>query len=219
MRRLALIPALGIAALLALAAPLSAAPVRFDSDPPHSQASFTIRHFFSKVPGRFKEMAVTIMLDEQNLANSSVEATIQAASIFTNNDYRDKDLRSSNFFAVDSFPTITFKSTKVTPGENGKLRIEGNLTMRGITKPIVLDGAFLGAGALDMSGYSAGYRAGFEATTTLNRKDFNIVWNQTLDQGGTMLGDDVAISIGIEAKRVEPDKAGGTPPAGKKPGK
>jgi len=216
MRRLALIPTLGAVAWLALAPPLSAAPVRFDSDPPHSQATFTIRHFFSKVPGRFKDMAVTIMLDEQNLASSSVEATIQAASIFTNNDYRDKDLRSSNFFAVDSFPTIHFKSTKVTPGENGKLTIEGNLTMRGITKPIVLDGAFLGAGALDMGQYSAGYRAGFEATTTLNRKDFNILWNKTLDQGGTMLGDDVAISIGIEAIRAEPEKAGDKPPAGKK---
>jgi len=216
MRRLTLVPALGAVALLALAPPLSAAPVRFDSDPPHSQASFTIRHFFSRVPGRFKDMAVTIMLDEQNLANSSVEATIQAASIFTNNDYRDKDLRSSNFFAVDSFPTITFKSTKVTPGEGGKLKIEGNLTMRGITKPVVLDAAFLGAGALDMGQYSAGYRAGFEATTTINRKDFNILWNKTLDQGGTMLGDDVAISIGIEAVRAEPDKAAGPAPAVKK---
>jgi polyisoprenoid-binding protein YceI len=216
MRRLTLIPTLGAVALLALAPPLSAAPVRFDSDPPHSQASFTIRHFFSRVPGRFKDMAVTIMLDEQNLANSSVEATIQAASIFTNNDYRDKDLRSSNFFAVDSFPTITFKSTKVTPGEGGKLKIEGNLTMRGITKPVVLDGAFLGAGALDMGQYSAGYRAGFEATTTINRKEFNILWNKTLDQGGTMLGDDVAISIGIEAVRAETDKTPGPAPAVKK---
>ena len=213
--RLALIPTFGAAALIALAQPLSAAPVRFDADPPHSQVSFSIRHFFSHVSGRFNDVAATIMLDEQNLANSSVEATIQAASIFTNNEYRDRDLRSPNFFAVDSSPALTFKSTKVTPGENGRLEIDGDLTMRGITKPIVLDGAFLGAGALDMKEYSAGYRAGFEASTTLNRKDWNIVWNKTLDQGGTMLGDEVAITIGIEAIRFDPNKAG----AGKKPGK
>jgi polyisoprenoid-binding protein YceI len=205
------------AGAIALATPVQAAPAPFRIDPAHSQVSFTIRHFFSRVPGRFNEFAGTLQLDEKNLAASSVEATIQAASIFTNNDRRDKDLRSSNFFAVDSFPTLTFKSTKVTPGEGGTLAIEGNLTIHGVTKPVTLQGSFLGAGPVNIEGgYNAGYRAGFEATTTIHRKDFGITWNKTLDQGGTMLGDDVAITIGVEAVRVEPEKAAAVPPAGEK---
>ena len=217
MRRRTAIPTLGLASIV-LATPLLAAPVPFRIDPAHSQVSFTIRHFFSRVPGRFNDFAGAIQLDEKDLASSSVQVTIQAASIFTNNERRDKDLRSSNFFAVDSFPTLGFKSTKVAPGEGGKLTIEGNLTMRGVTRPVTLQGTFLGAGPVNVEGgYNAGYRAGFEATTTIDRKDFNIVWNKTLDQGGTMLGDDVAITIGIEAVRVEADKAGGMPAAEKKP--
>ena len=201
MRRRTAIPTLGLASIV-LATPLLAAPVPFRIDPAHSQVSFTIRHFFSRVPGRFNDFAGTIQLD---------------ASI-NGGERRDKDLRSSNFFAVDSFPTLSFKSTKVAPGEGGKLTIEGNLTMRGVTRPVTLQGTFLGAGPVNVEGgYNAGYRAGFEATSTIDRKDFNIVWNKTLDQGGTMLGDDVAITIGIEAVRVEADKAGGMPAAEKKP--
>lgn len=210
MRRPALLPTLGALAALALATPLAAAPLPFKIDPAHSQVSFTIRHFFSRVPGRFNDFAGTIQLDEKDLSRSSVEATIQAASIFTNNDHRDKDLKSPNFFSVDSFPTLVFKSTKVTPGDGGKLTIDGNLTIHGVTKPVSLQGSFLGAGPVNIEGgYNAGYRAGFEATTTINRKDFGIVWNKTLDQGGTMLGDDVAITIGVEAVRTEPEKAAG----------
>ncbi len=217
MRRPAMIPTLGALAAILLAAPLAAAPVPFKIDPAHSQVSFTIRHFFSRVPGRFNEYSGTLQLDEKDLARSSVEATIQAASIFTNNERRDKDLKSSNFFSVDSFPTLTFKSTKVTPGEGGKLTIDGNLTIHGVTKPVTLQGSFLGAGQMNLEGgYSAGYRASFEATTTIDRKDFHIVWNKTLDQGGTMLGDDVAITIGVEAVRVEPDRAAAMAPAGGK---
>jgi polyisoprenoid-binding protein YceI len=205
------------AALLALAAPLSAAPVPFEIDLAHSEVGFSIRHFFSRVPGRFNDFAGTVQLDEQNMANSSVDVTIQATSIFTNNERRDKHLRSGDFFAADSFTTITFKSTKVTPGENGKLAIAGNLTIRGITKPVVLDAHFLGAGKVDVGGRPAGYRAGFEATTTINRQDYNVTWNKVLDQGGTMLGDDVQINLGVEAVKVEAEKANVVPPAGKKP--
>lgn len=216
MRRLARIPILGAVALLALAPPLSAAPVRFNIDPVHSQVNFTIRHFFSRVTGRFNDFAGTLELDEANLANSSVEATILAASINTNNERRDKHLRTADFFAADSLPTLTFKSTKVTPGDQGTVKIEGNLTIRGVTKPVVLVGNFMGAGAIEMGGQSSGYRAGFDASTTINRKDFNILWNKTLDKGGTVLGDEVLITIGIEAIRSEPEKAGAAPAAGKK---
>src|SRR5262249_33291747 len=151
----------------------------FNFDPAHCEVSFSIRHFFSRVPGRFNDFSGTIQLDEKDLAASSVDATIKAASIFTNNEHRDKDLRSPNFFSVDSFPAITFKSTKVTPGENNKLTIEGNLTMHGVTRPVVLQGSFMGAGPINIQGgYNAGYRAGFEASTTINRKEWGIVYNR-----------------------------------------
>ena len=207
MRRMGFIPLLGVAATIALAPPLYADAVPFEIDPAHSQVGFNIRHFFTRVNGRFNEFTLNLQLDEKSLANSSVTAEIKAASIFTNQERRDKDLRSSNFFSVDSFPKLTFKSTKVIPGEGGKLKIEGNLTIKSVTKPVVLDATFLGAGQVTVEGgYNVGYRAGFEATTTINRKDFGIVWNRALDQGGTMLGDDVTITIGIEAVRVEPGK-------------
>ena len=217
MRRLAFVPMLCAVALMATATTLFAEPVPFKIDPSHSQVSFNIRHFFTRVNGRFNDFAGTIVLDEKNLSNSSVDAVIQTASIYTANEKRDKHLRTSDFFAADSFPTIAFKSTKVTAGEMGTLKIEGNLTIRGITKPVVLDGNFMGAGAMDLeNGMSAGYRAGFEASTTINRKDFAIVWNRTLDKGGTMLGDEVAIQLGVEAIRAEPEKAAAVPAAGKK---
>jgi polyisoprenoid-binding protein YceI len=215
---MAFIPTLSAVALMATAPALFAEPVSFQIDPSHSQVSFNIRHFFTRVNGRFNDFSGTIVLDEKNLSKSSVEAVIQAPSIYTANEKRDKHLRTSDFFAADSFPTITFKSTKVIAGEQGTLKIEGNLTIRGITKPVVLDGNFMGAGAMDLeNGMSAGYRAGFEASTTINRKDFGIVWNRTLDKGGTMLGDEVAIQLGVEAVRAESEKVGvATPAAGKK---
>ena len=214
MRKLASLP-LFAAALLAVGLPAAAAPVPFTIDPSHSQVSFAIRHFFTRVYGRFNDFTGTIMLDEQNLSASSVDATIQAASIFTANEKRDKHLRSADFFAVDSIPTITFKSTKVSGQPGGKLTIEGNLSVRGVTRPVVLEGTMLGAGALGVEGQAAGYRAGFEATTTINRKHFNVTWNRTLDQGGTMLGDDVVITIGVEAIRQEPAKPAATPSSAK----
>ncbi|HEY3215343.1 MAG TPA: YceI family protein [Candidatus Eisenbacteria bacterium] len=192
-----------VAAATALAEP---APLKID--PNHSQVEFTIRHFFSRVQGRFNEFAGTILYDDKNLASSSVNVTIQTRSIFTNQDRRDNDLRSPRFFWADSFPTLTFKSTKVIPGEGTKFKVEGNLTIRGATKPVILDAEFLGMGAVGIEGQSMGTRAGFEATTTIDRKDFGVVWNQTLDQGGTMLGDDVSIHLAIEAVKAEkPDKA------------
>lgn len=217
MRRLTLVPMMSALALLATAPALFAQSVPFQIDASHSQVSFNIRHFFTRVNGRFSDFTGTIRLDEKNLSNSSVEAVIQTGSIYTANEKRDKHLRTSDFFAADSFPTITFRSTKVTAGEMGTLKIEGNLTIRGVTKPVVLDGNFMGAGAMDLeNGMSAGYRAGFEASTTINRKDFGILWNRTLDKGGTMLGDDVAIQLGVEAIRAEPEKAAAAPAAGKK---
>ena len=188
-----------LVALLGMASAASAAPQTYDIDPVHSQVGFTVRHFFSKVPGQFKQFSGAILADEKNPAASSVDVTIQTASIFTDNDQRDAHLRSADFFAADSFPAITFKSTKVTPAGKDRYKVAGNLTMRGVSKPVVLDMEFLGKGEVSLGGKSMGTRAGFDATTTVNRQDYGIRWNKTLDQGGMMLGDEVAVSLHIEA--------------------
>jgi polyisoprenoid-binding protein YceI len=201
-------------ALIAVSASLaSAAPVAYKIDRSHSEVGFKVRHFFSKTPGRFNEYDGTILWDDKNLAASSVDVTIQSASIYTANERRDNHLKSDDFFSAEKHPTITFKSTKVVPGESGKFQIHGDLTMRGITKPVVLDAELLGAGPLMVGGNSRGTRAGFEATTTVNRKDWEIVWNQTLDQGGTMLDDKVTIELHVEAIKDEPKKDAAAPAA------
>jgi polyisoprenoid-binding protein YceI len=204
---------------LAIGATAAAAdPVAFTIDPNHSAGGFNVRHFFSRVSGRFRTFSGTVQYDEKNLAASSVDVTIQAASITTENDERDRDLRSSDFFAVDSFPTLTFKSTKVVPGANGAFQIQGDLTIHGVKRPVALDATLLGVGDVSMGGRGVRRVAGFEAKTTINRKDFGIIWNRTLDQGGTMLGDDVAITLQVEANAMKtaaaaPAAAPDKPPA------
>lgn len=194
-------------AALAVAAPAFAQPQTFEIDAVHSGANFKIRHFFSKTPGRFDQMSGTIVFDEKNLAASSVQVTIPAATIDTDNERRDNHLRSADFFDVEKNPNITFKSTKVVPGATkGKFTIEGDLTMRGVTKKVVLDAEMLGMGAVAIGGRDMGFRAGFDATTTINRRDWGIVWNGTLDQkgvviGDAMLGDEVEIELHVEAIR------------------
>jgi polyisoprenoid-binding protein YceI len=193
-----------------------AEPTTYNVDPGHSLVGFSIRHFFSNVHGRFKDFSGTIALDDKNLASSSVDVTIQATSITTENDRRDADLRGSNFFAVDSFPTLTFKSTKVVPGTDKAFQVLGNLTMRGITKPVTLNATLLGTGDVSMGGRGPRKIAGFDAKTTINRKDWNILWNRTLDQGGTMLGDEVTIEIQIEAGSMPNAAAPAAAPAAEK---
>lgn len=206
-----------VLSVLVAASAAFAEPVTYNIDPGHSLVGFNVRHFFSRTPGRFKDFSGTIQYDEKNLAASSVEVTIQAASINTENDRRDNDLRSANFFSSDTFPTITFKSTKVTAGSDNAFKIEGNLTMRGVTKPVILDATLLGVGDVSMGGRASRRIAGFEAKTTINRKDYGIVWNRVLDQGGTMLGDDVAITLQIEANAMKAAAAGDKPAAAPAP--
>jgi polyisoprenoid-binding protein YceI len=193
-------------ALVTFASAASAAPLTFDIDKVHSQVGFSIRHFFSNVPGQFKDFGGTIVMDPSAPEASSVEVTIQAASISTDNEARDRHLRSLDFFAADSFPTLTFKSTKVVPAGKDKVTVTGDLTMRGVTKSVVLDVEFLGMGEVGASGQSWGTKAGFEATTTVKRRDYGINWNKTLDKGGLMIGHDVAIILRIEATLKQPEK-------------
>ena len=208
-KRTASVGALAAAALFAASAAL-AAPETFQFDKSHTLVGFRIRHFVSKVEGRFKDFDGVIVLDRQNPASSRVELTIQAASIDTASENRDKDLRSANFFDVEKFPTITFKSTKVVPKGGDNYDVTGDFTMHGVTKTItvpVRHGGFMKAGP--------GEKAGFEtANFTLSRKDFGITWNRTLDAGSVMLGDDVEINIQVEAnKKSDEAKPAAPPPA------
>jgi polyisoprenoid-binding protein YceI len=176
------------------------APATYAIDVSHSELTFEIRHFVSRVRGNFKDWKGTVVADPADWSKSAaVDVTIQTATISTNNDRRDADLRSSNFFAADSFPQITFKSTKVER-KGDAIKVHGNLTMRGVTKPVVLDGQFLGA----MKAANGRDRLGFEATTTIDRRDYGIVWNRAAEGGGAMLGDEVKISIAIAAVKQPP---------------
>ena len=129
--------------------------------------------------------------------SGQVEVVIEAASIDTRNARRDDDLRSKNFFEVDSFPTITFRSTGVTVAGD-RIRLAGELTMRGITRPVTLEGEFLGT-----TGAGPRERIGFEAETTINRLDWGVTWNRAVEGGGVLLGDDVTIAITIAAVRSD----------------
>lgn len=190
-----------LAPALILAALTLAAPARATSwiiDQNHSSVGFSIRHFFAKVPGGFDKFSGTIEFDPANPTAASVKVDIDPASINTKTQKRDDHLRSADFFDVANFPAMSFQSTKVTKGEGNALSVEGNLTMHGVTKPVTLAVNFLGSGPA-----FGGQRAGFEATTKINRQDFGIKWNKVLDNG-TMLGDDVDIAIGIEAYTPPP---------------
>ena len=182
--------------LAALAAPLHASDT-WVIDKNHSTAQFQIRHLVSKVGGRFGDFSGTIVTDSAKPESSTVELTIKAASIDTDNDSRDNDLRSANFFDVAQYAEITFKSSKVTPKGNNQFEVAGTLTMHGVAKPIVLPVSFLGT-ARDPRGND---KAGFETQVTLNRKDYGINWNKALDNGGMLLSDDVQVTVNIEASR------------------
>lgn len=178
----------------AAAAVEDAAPVAWRIDTSHSELSFRIRHLVSRVRGTFQDWHGTIVMDPDNLAGSSVEVTIQTASIDTGNDRRDAHLRSADFFDAENHPVMTFKSTAIEVNGND-LRITGDLTIRGVTRPVVLEGEFLGITA-DGQGRR---RAGFEAETKIDRQEFGVSWNRAAEGGGVVLGDEVTISIVVAA--------------------
>jgi polyisoprenoid-binding protein YceI len=182
---------------LSAQAPAAAPLPTWKIDLAHSEVSFRIRHFMSKVSGTFTDWSGTIQADPANWAGGSVSVSIVTTSVSTRNETRDNDLRSPRFFNADSFPAISFVSRSVEQ-KGDSLTVSGDLTMRGVTKPVVLKGSVLGV----MPG--ARPRAGFEVTTSLNRMDYGVAWNRVLEGGGTMLGDDVEIRINVEALRQEP---------------
>jgi polyisoprenoid-binding protein YceI len=194
-------------ALLIVAAPLVAADLPYSIDKAHSNATFRIRHMMSSVAGRFGDLDGAINIVRDNPAASSVEFTIKSASIDTASEGRDKHLKSADFFDVEKFPTITFKSTAIAKSSTKDVfDVTGDLTMHGVTKRITLPVTFLGYGK---NGRGMPL-AGFEIETTLNRKDYGIVWNRNLDEGSVLLSDDVKVAIAIEAVQRPP--APPTPP-------
>lgn len=186
-------------ALIASASVAAAAPSTWKIDPNHTEVGFSVRHFFSQVHGRFRSFEGTIVFDEADPSAIQVDAKVDAASVDTGNPNRDADLKTDHFFLVEKYPTLTFKSTKATSAGKNKYKVTGDLTMRGITKSVTFDAEYLGAAAVGIGGESWGKKAGFHATTVVNRKDFNINWNEKLDNGGFMVGDDVTIELSIEA--------------------
>jgi polyisoprenoid-binding protein YceI len=171
----------------------------WDIDQGHSSVEFVARHLFSRVRGRFGQFSGVINVAD-NPADSSVEVTIEAASIDTNHAERDEHLRGEGFLEVGKFPVLTFRSTSVAVGQDGDGQIEGLLTIRENTRPVVLEVEYLGAGD-DPWG---GVRAGFSARTEIDRDDFGANWNVVVETGGLLIGKKVQIELDIEAVRRSP---------------
>ena len=167
----------------------------YQIDKAHSEAAFQVRHLITKVRGRFADFAGTIAFDESQPERSSVTFTVQTASIDTNSPDRDAHLRSEDFFAVERFPALTFVSTKITGTGSDTFAVEGDLTIRDVTKRITLPVTFLGK-AKDPWGNE---KLAFETEITINRKDFGLLWNAALETGGFLVGDDVKISVSVQA--------------------
>lgn len=172
-------------------------------DPSHSSVEFSVKHLmFTTVRGRFKKLDGTIKVDEDEPENSRVEVEIDASSIDTGAEDRDKHLRSADFLDVENHPTITFRSRRVE-GAHAKVgdrfRVAGELTIRGRSMEVVLDAEFEGLGR-DPWG---GERAGFGATTEIDRRDWGLKWNQALETGGVLVGNGVKIEIEAQAVKVE----------------
>lgn len=168
-------------------------------DAAHSSVGFSITHFFSRVTGRFTGIEGTLSFDPDDLSGGSVRVIIDAGSIDTAHADRDRHLRSADFFDVTNHPRITFESSAVRSAGGNRALVDGHLTLRGVSRPITLEIEFLGSGP-DLWG---GHRCGFLAKTTINRADFGITWNELLDGGGLMLGDEVSILINVEGLRQE----------------
>jgi polyisoprenoid-binding protein YceI len=173
-------------------------------DPTHSIAEFAVKHLVvTTVKGRFRDLEATLHIDEANPENSSVEAKIAVGSIDTNVEARDTDLRSDNFFSVEKFPYITFKSTRVERIDDARFKLVGDLTIRDVTKEVVLDGEYEG----QIDDPYGNKRAGFTATTQISRSEFDIKRNMLLEGGGVVVSDDVKIKLHLEAIRQKEQEA------------
>jgi polyisoprenoid-binding protein YceI len=173
--------------------------VTYTIDSAHSAAHFSVRHMMiSNVRGDFTKVSGTLLLDPDNPANSTVEAHIDAASINTREAQRDAHLKSADFFEVEKYPEMVFRSKSVTAAEDGELQVVGDLTIHGVTREVTLTVEGPTPEAKDPWGNQ---RIGATATTRINRKDFGLAWNVALEAGGVLVGEAIKISIDIEAIR------------------
>ena len=183
--------------LLAFASPAWAS--TWEIDAAHSSVGFAVRHMMvTNVKGQFTKFAGTVELDDQDISRSVVDVSIDAASIDTGVAKRDDHLRTSDFLEATKFPKLTFKSTKVERAGEGKLKVTGNLTIRGVTKPAVL---LVEGPATPVKDPWGNTKTGITATTKINRKDFGVSWNKTMDGGGLVVGDEVTITIEAELQK------------------
>jgi polyisoprenoid-binding protein YceI len=184
----------GLAAFVSL--PAAAASSNWQIDPAHSSAQFSVRHLaISTVRGAFSKVTGTVLLDESDVTKSSVNVSIDVATVDTREPDRDKDLLTDKFFDVAKYPTITFKSKKVEQVAPGRLKVTGDLTIHGVTKEVALDVEGPTAPVKDPGGNQ---RAAASATTKINRQDYGVKWNATMDNGGVVVGDDVSITLDVE---------------------
>ena len=181
---------------VALLAPLSALASTWVIDPDHTTAQFKVKHLMiSNVKGVFEKVSGTLNLDDQDITKSRVDVVIGIASINTNIKKRDDHLRSPDFFDAAKFPTMTFVSTKVEKAGENRLKVTGNLTIKGITRAVVLDVDGLTPEIKDPWGNG---RRGASATTTINRKEFGVLWNKSMDNGGVVVAEEVGIQLEVE---------------------
>ncbi len=172
----------------------------WEIDPGHSVVEFSARHMMiSSVKGRFHGLAGTITVDEANPENSQVEAVIEASTVDSRNDQRDTHLKSGDFLDAESYPSISFRSKKVSYHDPEHLKLIGDLTIKDVTREVALDATFHGK----MKSPWGDERSGFSAQTKLNRKDFGLTWNVALEAGGFVVGDELNINIEIEAVKKD----------------
>ncbi len=168
----------------------------WEIDSAHTDVGFSVKHLMiSTVRGRFSDVRGTIRIDDDDLTTAIVQVEIGAASIDTRQQQRDDHLRSGDFFDVEKFPTIEFESRRIERIENDRYRVVGDLTIRDVTREVVLDATQEGRGR-DPWG---GERLGFSATTTIDRRDFGLTWNQALETGGLVVGNEIRITLDVEA--------------------
>jgi polyisoprenoid-binding protein YceI len=165
-------------------------------DPVHSAAQFKVKHMMiSNVKGAFTSVKGSLQYDEQNVGNSRVEAEIDATTINTRDQQRDEHLKSADFFDVENFPTLLFRSTSVSKKNDGELAVAGELTIHGVKRPVTFAVEELSEPANDPWGNT---RIGLSATTRINRKDFGLTWNAALETGGILVGDEVTITLDVQ---------------------
>ena len=191
-----------ISTIVVLTLPALASAAAWKIDPDHSNVGFKVRHLMvSNVRGNFDKHTGTVNLDDKDITKSKVEVTIDTASINTNVQKRDEHLRSADFFDVAKYPTMTFVSKKVAKAGQDRLRVTGDLTLHGVTREVVLDVEGPSQESKDPWG---NIRRGATATTKINRKDYGLVWNKSLETGGVVVGDDVTITLEVEMIKVQP---------------